>query len=83
MHFGETNFMMAYLLESKEACGVEAVFDGINSALGTPLFYKAMPVILTDRGGEFRHPDALECSVDNVIRTTIRTYTLQFFTINR
>ena len=71
LHFGETNFMMAYLLESKEARGVEAVFDSINSALGTPLFYKAMPVILTDRGGEFRHPDALECSVDNVIRTSV------------
>ena len=53
LHFGETNFMMAYLLESKEACGVEAVFDGINSALGTPLFYKAMPVILTTEAENF------------------------------
>ena len=71
LHFGETNFMMAYLLDSKEARGLEAVFDSINSALGTPLFYKSMPVILTDRGGEFRHPDTLECSVDNLIRTSV------------
>ena len=56
LHFGETNFMMAYLLDSKEARGIEAVFDSINSALGTPLSYKSMPIILTDRGGEFRHP---------------------------
>lgn len=71
LHFGETNFMMAYLLDSKEARGIEAVFDSINSALGTPLFYKSMPIILTDRGGEFRHPDTLECSVDNLIRTSV------------
>lgn len=71
LHFGETNFMMAYLLDSKEARGIEAVFDSINSALGTPLFYKSMPIILTDRGEEFRHPDTLECSVDNLIRTSV------------
>ena len=71
LHFGETNFMMAYLLDSKEASGVQTVFDRMNTALGTFLFCKAMPVILTDRGGEFRHPDALECSVDSMIRTSI------------
>lgn len=71
LHFGETNFMMAYLLDSKEASGVEAVFDRINTALGTFLFCRTMPVILTDRGGEFRHPDAFECSTDSMIRTSI------------
>ncbi len=71
LHFCSPYFMMAYLLESKEASGVEAVFDRINAAIGTYLFCKAMPVILTDRGGEFRHPDALECGVDNILRTSI------------
>jgi IS30 family transposase len=30
-----------------------------------------MPLILTDRGGEFKHPEALECGIDNVLRTNI------------
>ncbi len=71
LHLGETNFMMAYLLDSKEAAAVEAVFDTLNSAIGTYAFCQAMPLILTDRGGEFGHPDALECSIDNMVRTNI------------
>lgn len=71
LHYGETNFMMAYLLDSKEASGVDTVFDMLNDTLGTSLFCKAMPLILTDRGGEFRHPDSLECGTDSIIRTSI------------
>ena len=71
MHFCSSGFMMAFLLDSKEASGVERVFDEINRAIGTFLFCKTMPLILTDRGGEFRHADALECGIDNVLRTSI------------
>lgn len=62
---------MAYLLDFKEVNGVETVPDRINTALGTFLFCKAIPVILTDSGDEFRHPNTLECSIDNMIRTSI------------
>ena len=71
LHFCAPNFMMAFLLDSKESIGVEKTFDRINRAIGTRLFCKAMPLILTDRGGEFKHPDALECGIDNVLRTSI------------
>lgn len=71
LHFCAPDFMMAYLLDSKEAINVENVFDAINKALGTHLFCETMPLILTDRGGEFKHPDALECGIDNVLRTNI------------
>lgn len=71
LHYCAPDFMMAFLLDSKEASGVEAKFDAINRALGTHLFCKTMPLILTDRGGEFKHPDALECGTDNVLRTNI------------
>lgn len=71
LHFCAPDFMMAYLLNSKEAIGVEHTFDDINRAIGTELFCKTMPLILTDRGGEFKHPDALECGIDNVLRTSI------------
>jgi IS30 family transposase len=71
MHFCYSDFMMAFLLDSKEASGVTAVFDSINKAIGTYLFAKTMPLIITDRGGEFKNPDALECGIDNVLRTSI------------
>lgn len=71
LHFCAADFMMAYLLNSKEAIGVENTFDDINRAIGTDLFCKTMPLVLTDRGGEFKHPEAPECGTDNVLRTGI------------
>ena len=71
LHFCNANFMMAYLLDSKESIGVENTFDKINKAIGTQLFCKTIPLILTDRGGEFKHPDALESRIDNILRTII------------
>lgn len=65
------DFMMAYLLDRKEASLVKAVFDKINSAITTEEFCKVMPLIVTDRGAEFRNPDALECGIDNILRTNI------------
>ena len=71
MHFTGCTFMMAFLLDSKEAEHVEAVFDSMDDAIGTFLFASVFPLILTDRGGEFKHPDKLECSRSNTIRTSI------------
>lgn len=71
LHYCAPDFMMAFLLDSKEASCVEAKFDAINQAIGTYLFCKTMPLIVTDRGGEFKHPDALECGIDNILRTNI------------
>ena len=71
LHFCPADFMMAFLLNSKEAIGVENTFDNINKAIGTQMFCETMPLIITDRGGEFKHPEALECGVDNILRTSI------------
>lgn len=71
LHFDCCSFMKAYLLENKEAQHVKDVFDSIEQALGTFAFSNAFPVILTDRGGEFQNPDALECGQENLIRTSI------------
>ena len=35
------------------------------------MFCRTIPLILTDRGGEFKHPDTLECGIDNILRTSI------------
>ena len=70
-HFDCCSLMMAYLLDSKEARHVKAVFDSIEHSIGTASFSSAFSLILTDRGGEFQDPDALECGRENMIRTSI------------
>lgn len=71
LHFDCCSFMMAYLLESKEARHIKTVFDDIETAIGSFSFQSAFTIILTDRGGEFKQPDALECGKDNIVRTSI------------
>lgn len=71
LHFDCCSFMAAFLLESKEAKRVEAVFDTLEQKMSTLEFCLTFPLILTDRGGEFAHPVALECGQDNLIRTSI------------
>lgn len=71
MHFVCCSFMVAFLLDSKEAKRVEAVFDSLEKKLSTVGFCLSFPLILTDRGGEFAHPDVLETGMDDIIRTSI------------
>ena len=71
LHFASCSFMAAFLLESKEAKRVEAVFNSLEKKISTIEFCLSFPLILTDRGSEFAHPDILECGVNNVIRTSI------------
>lgn len=71
LHYCAPDFMMAFLLDSKEADNIKKIFDTINKAIGTYLFCKTMPIILTDRGSEFKRPEALECGIDNILRTSI------------
>lgn len=71
LHFVACDFMMAFLLESKESSCVEKQFNYIETSIGTLCFCTAMPLILTDRGVEFSHPERLECGTDNTIRTGI------------
>ena len=71
LHFDCCSLMMAYLLDSKEVCHVKAIFDSIERSLGTFSFSSVFSLVLTDRGGEFRNPAALECGQENLIRTSI------------
>ena len=64
-HFDSCSLMMAYLMDSKQACHVKTVFDSIEHTIGTASFSSAFSLILTDRGGEFQNPDALECGQDS------------------
>ena len=69
--FRSCDIMLAYLLNDKTPDSVEAIFDQLEEKLSTPVFHSTFPVILTDRGGEFGAPDALEKGVSDAMRTRI------------
>ena len=69
--FEHCSFMMAYLLDSKEARNVKNKFDYLERTVGTIVFASSFSVILTDRGGEFRDPFALDRGQDNLVRTSV------------
>mgnify|MGYP002860791814 CR=1 FL=1 len=69
--FRSCSIMLAYLLNDKTPGSVEAAFDKLEKKLSAPVFRSVFPVILTDRGGEFATPDALEMSLELSQRTSI------------
>lgn len=71
MLFRNSRFMLAFLLPAKKQEHVLEVFNRLENALGTILFSKTFPVILTDNGSEFLNPILLENSFDSFVRTSI------------
>ena len=67
LHFMPQDFMLAFLLESKCAAAVSAVFAQIRRRLreayaerAEEMFMRLFPVILTDNGTEFSDPTKIE-----------------------
>lgn len=71
MIFTKYDLMLIFLIESASQKCVQAVFDELNEKLGTEIFQRLFPVILTDNGGEFKDPDSLEKTDYGVKRTNI------------
>lgn len=66
-----TNFMMIFLLPDGSKQSVLDVFNYLCDGLGTTVFNKLFPVILTDNGVEFKGPHDLEFTSSGVRRTRI------------
>lgn len=71
MIFTKYDFMLMFLLDSASQQCVQEVFDFLWKSLGSMVFHRLFPVILTDNGGEFKNPYALENSEYDVLRTKI------------
>ncbi len=71
MIFPKYDFMLIFLIENCSQECVREVFDRLWKALGQMVFQRLFPVILTDNGGEFKNPYALENSEYGVTRTKI------------
>lgn len=64
IHFTSLRFMLVFVLKQKCKDEVTRVFTELKALLGSELYKKLFPVILTDRGTEFCNPDAIEVDPD-------------------
>ena len=71
LHWPRAGFMIGILIPNKCAESVVAVFDGLYAKLGSELFARLFPVILTDRGTEFSYPSRIEECEDETKRTRV------------
>ncbi|XCP84180.1 IS30 family transposase [Roseburia hominis] len=70
-YFRDEKLFLAYLLNRCTKGAVRAVFDRLEARLGTETFRILFETVLTDRGGEFGDPLALETGMDGSQRTNI------------
>lgn len=71
IHFTVCSFMVAVKRHFNDSKSVTDFFDDIYDKLGSDLFIKLFPVILTDNGSEFSNPEAIEFDKDSRRRTYI------------
>jgi IS30 family transposase len=69
--FKPCDLMLAFIRDRNTSQSAIDIFDAIYETLGTELFKKLFPVILTDNGSEFSNPKALEFDQQGVARTKI------------
>lgn len=69
--FRSSRLMLAFILYSKTQKEVLRIFNMIEQELGTELFEKTFPIILTDNGSEFGKPLELEFNNEGIGRTRI------------
>ena len=60
LHFVDLHFTLMRLLDGCTARAVADAFSSLRARLGTGLFAKLFPVVLTDRGSEFSDPRRIE-----------------------
>lgn len=72
LHYPETHLQLAIILDRHDSKHVVEALDMIERAIGTDLFKRMFPVILTDNGQEFSRIEDMEHScIDGTIRTKI------------
>lgn len=67
----KNSIMLLFLLPDGKAESVIRVFDYLEAGLGTDIFKRLFPVILTDNGSEFKKAEFLSLDVDGNSRTRV------------
>lgn len=60
IHFVVSSLMLAFLRDANTSQSVLDIFDQLDTRLGSRLFNRLFPVILTDNGSEFSNPTKIE-----------------------
>lgn len=71
MIFRRNSVMLLFLLPDGTAASVKRVFDYLEYGLGTDVFRRLFPVILTDNGSEFKCVGKLEYNDELEYRTSL------------
>jgi len=71
MIFRKSSFMLIFLMPDGTQESVISIFDALAGLLGTELFNRLFPVILTDNGVEFKDVLSLEYGPDGLPRTRL------------
>lgn len=67
----QSNFMLAFKLDSKDSDSVSNFFISLKKLLGYEIFHTLFPIILTDNGIEFSKPDVIEDNGHHVYKTKL------------
>lgn len=67
----KNSIMLIFLLPDGTSSSVIDVFDRLEDLLGSDVFSRLFPVILTDNGAEFQKADDLEVDQDGILRTSV------------
>ncbi len=71
LYFTPYHLQLAFILDAHTSEEVVAALDRLELALGTELFQKMFPVILTDNGHEFSDRPGIERSISGGKRTAV------------
>lgn len=66
-----SNFMLAYKIDTKEAVSVSNFYIYLKELLGYEKFHELFPIILTDNGVEFSSPNTIENNGNHVYPTKL------------
>lgn len=67
----QSNFMLAFKLDSKDSDSVSNFFSYLKGLLGYETFHTLFPIILTDNGIEFSKPEIIENNGHHVYKTRV------------
>jgi IS30 family transposase len=71
LHFRSSSLMLGFLLDECSIECVNATIDKLYEDLGSKIFKKTFPILLTDNGSEFKAPEGIECDTNGKERTKV------------
>lgn len=71
LHYPQFHMQLALIMDKHTSANVVSMLDKLELTLGTELFQKCFPLILTDNGHEFEDIEGMERSISGGKRTSV------------